>query len=288
MSDGNVADAVGSLPMDGAPDVRDGLGLVHGLAYLVQQVAAANSVHAARLGDYGEKELWAAFDGDGFGLVERDRAPVAYGHGFKTLQGLCDYMESHKVDGAQGIAFVGDKVIKADCAYGSHSGAKCNLQMDHSEEYEALVKLFEGVSQKELWRILVTELHGCVEPELLLMIGGLEIAGGDKFQVRIDHTGLSESTGSSAFVVNTLAADGSPSQARIKCDWSWTGRVWKCFPEQCRIDLRLELVKLKDGGVAFVFHPRRLSEVMDAHRAALVDALKGMVPENVTVHEGTY
>lgn len=285
MSETKEAGAV-PAPMDARPKGFE-FGLGEALAYLTTQMAAANSVHARKLGDYGDEELWAQFTGDGFQLVREAAAPLVHQHKFRTVMGLTDYIAAHPVDDAPGILFVGDDKVYADCAYGSREGAQCVLRLEPSEEYQALEKLMEGVGQKELWRALISDLDGCFDTTLLLQVSNLEFADDSKATVKIDAAGLGDATARACFRVTTTG-EGGPSSATLTLDWTWRGRIWRCFEDQADIALRLELMKKKDGGLVFIFHPKRLSEVVDNHRQRLVERIKAAAPERFTVHEGAY
>lgn len=273
-------------PMDGRPKGFE-FGLGEALAYVTSQMAAANSVHARKLGDYGDQELWAHFTGDGFDMAKTPAPPLVHQHKFRTVTGLLDYLTEHPVDDAPGIIFVGEEKVYADAAYGSREGHRATLPLDHSEEYAALCQLMEGVGQKKLWRLLIGDLDGCFDMALLLQVSNLEFADDSRATVKIDASGLGDAAARQCFRVSLAGADG-PASATLTLDWTWRGRVWRCFEEECDIAVRLELVKLKDGGLLFVFHPKRLSEVIDNHRQRLVERIRAGAPERFTVHEGAY
>lgn len=208
-------------------------------------------------------------------------------HQFKTLGGFIDYMNSSHCKADSGVVFVGSGVVLADLKYqvpgAEHTAA---LQLEFSEEYNALQKLFKGVGQRELWRLLITSLDGCLPPDLLLQVGSIKIEDSKNVSSKIQNSGLADHAASAVMKMSTVDGKGNPMQYEIGLDWTWNGRIWEAFDYQFPIPIRLEL---DVEGPKFTFHPRRLETILRDARLLLIGELtKGLsaTEGRFTVHEG--
>jgi len=242
-------------------------------------------------GDH-ENECKAVYDGNG--AVELydfpiKHPPVARDHRFTTLDGLKDYLSSdHCKD--DGVIFVSANHVDVDLQYKQHNenAQFVSLRLEPSEEFRALEFLMKGdVGQKDLWRALITTLHGCLDQSLLMTIQQIDFKAAEQDTVKIDVSGITSNAGGRHVEVTYPATGGEGSQTTtLEVDWKWTGRIWECFDREFEIDLRLELDT--SDGLSFTFHPRRLESVMRTARLALVDHIADGLPKQFTVHEGEY
>lgn len=218
---------------------------------------------------------------------EIDKTVATRKHQFKTLGGFMDYLNSGHCKSDNGVVFVGSGVVLADLQYqvpgAEHTAA---LQLEFSEEYNALQKLFKGVGQRELWRLLITSLDGCLPPDLLLQVGSIKIEDSKNVNSKIQNSGLSEKATSAVMKMSTVDGKGNPQQYEIGLDWLWNGRIWEALDHQFGIPIRLEL---DVEGPKFTFHPRRLETILRDARMLLISELtKGLsgTEGRFTVHEG--
>lgn len=258
--------------------------------------------------ELGAEKTKEIFEGDGVEhhlingkLEELDRPLPNRSHTFRTLDGFIDYLQSDHAkkttintdDDERGkdVVFVGSDSIRAQLLYQESTANehRLNLNLEESEEFLALRKLFDGVSQKDLWRMLVTDLTGCINNSLLLAIGQLDVTEKNVQQTRIDTSGIEQREGSNGITILYPAQNGEGELiAPLKVDWDWTGRIWECFNQEAVVHLRLE-IELEKNGLKFKFHPSRLELVMSGQRADIVETLRERLPkEQFDVFEGVY
>ena len=103
----------------------------------------------------------------------------------------------------------------------------------------------------------------------------------------IDPFGLATVKGASETVVTFPAAGGAGEQKRtIANEWIFEVRRWECFPVTFQVMTTLEL-RSEGTEITFVFHPRRIKQVEQTARAALVEEIISKADaERFTVHEG--
>jgi hypothetical protein len=207
-------------------------------------------------------------------------------HRMDTLTGLLDYLASIHAKGDSGVVFVGDSTVTVDLQYQKPGTHTLTLTLGRSDEYNALQSLFAGVSQKQLHNLLLTKLDACIDPALFLQISSIKIGADETIESIIKPSGLTNKSGSSKISMTFSAPKGEGTHtAEIQQKWQWKGRIWEAFDDEFVIDLTLEL---DSNGPKFTFHPRRLDVVLRTARLALVNELKGKVPDTFTVHEGAY
>lgn len=238
-------------------------------------------------------------------LIVRDKLPAGRNHSFHSLDGFLDYLNSadcatiripgnfHSVTeviplvetDAHGVVFVGAGRVTANLAYGQLVGHRAHLELTFSEEYMALLRLFTGVSQRDLWRLLITSLNGCIDRGLLLAIGQISITPTGINTVRIDDIGSTNQTVRDSLEITWGGGTKGDKTATIETNWIWTGHLFECFPDVVSIDLRLEVTS-SEKGIQFVFHPRQLDTVLQRTRKALVDEIRARNPKHISVYEG--
>lgn len=220
-------------------------------------------------------------------LVEYQKERPTRNHQFATLVGLIEYLNSKHCVEDDGILFVSRRQIRAELKYRTTDRSLCNLTLEHTSEYNAFQRLVrpEGHTQRDLWRLLITDLDGCVSKALLLAISQIKIKATEEANITIDSTGLanSDSRGSATVLFNDPSGKGQHT-ANIPLDWDWTGQLWTCFEEQSEIGLRLELAN--DNGLKFHFHPIRIERVVETTHQRMVENIREQLPPQFTVYEG--
>lgn len=240
-------------------------------------------------------KVFLASGPDGFKVHTQKLTTFERSHNFVTLEGFADYLNSTHAKDDNGIIFVGPDRVFADLIYGLGDDERksvethtLNLALGESEEFKALRRFFSPINQRDLWKLLITKLDGCIDPKLLLAIGSIRVAAAQEAKAEIDFSGLSSGAKSASVKVNFTTKEGSQASGPIRVDWTFTGRIWESFANPYVIPLRLELEET-DKGIVFTFHPRSLESVLRQARADLVAEISSKVPaDRFTVHEGTY
>lgn len=263
----------------------DGIETADAMRYLVEEIGE-QTPKTLSVFDHGDAETKLVFKGRGAAdILKYAKPPVERNHAFRTLDGLLKYLNSDHCKGDKGIIFVGTNAVHVELEYRAHGKHQVRLPLAPSEEYAALMKL-KSVAQKELWRLLVTSLWGCLPPDLLAAVRSLKVSAKDEGEVEIDSSGLSQSKGTSGIIVTFPAQNRADNFATIADEWTFNGRIWECFDPTFEIHTRLELTN--DNGLRFTFHPRRLETRLMEARASLVANIALGIPSNFTVHEGEF
>lgn len=214
------------------------------------------------------------------------KPPVCRDHQVTTLPSFAGYLAERAPD-ANGLVWVGEKSVVADLAYLSQNPQRVTMCLREAEEFEALRKLCsQAWSQRELWRLLVTDLDGCIDRSLALQIRGIRTTGKAETNIEIEPSGLTSGSAGSTIAVTYRDPSGAGAHtAEIADQFDWRGRIWECFGVLFTVGLRLEL-EVGEKGLTFRFWPRRIETELARARLALVDALRQQVPAGYTVHEG--
>lgn len=201
------------------------------------------------------------------------------GHAFGTLAGLLDYLQSDIAGNeAEPVAvFVNQNDIVAMIDYPTLPKKSVKISLDDSEEMAALRRLFNPISQKDLWRVLMTDLDGCIPPELAYAISNMDIKIDGDISVKIGPAGAGSKSASEKITVNLPTGKGDKT-VDLSRKWEFKGRMWRCFDREAAIELTLEVHT--DNGVGFQFHPKRLDKVVDENRAALVAEIRKALNAN--------
>lgn len=205
---------------------------------------------------------------------------------FYTLEGLIDYLNGSD---KAGKVFVGKTSICADLSFEKHRQDEARIELVYSCEFRALDTnlLAHWASQKDFWRLLIGELHGCFLPALLGMVGQVKVAESRKSDVTIDDTGITSGSEASSVLVSFPGKKNDATEdARIAIDWTFHGRLWECFDTEYDIPMRLEL-QTGDTGLVFRFVAIGLDKVLRTGRDDMVKALSaGANPNKFSVYEG--
>lgn len=204
-----------------------------------------------------------------------------------TLYTLEDFVAFFNTDFPDPVMiFVQLDGIFADLAYQTHKNHHVVMPLLFSAEFNALTQLIQGVGQKDLWKLLITDLDGCLPETLLAAIGRIQVSTKTEGQCEIKSTGETIQEGKSGIKIVFQPKEGAEfKEATIPLDWEWKGRIWECFDEVCSIRLRMEIDT--KNGMRFIFNPRQLDRVLTQHRQALVQKLRDDLP-GFYIYQGTY
>jgi hypothetical protein len=207
-------------------------------------------------------------------------------HSFGSLEGLLAFVNSAHC-GWPGVIMVNEKGIFVDPSYETNRDDRLTMPATFSDAYKALGKLAQGIGQRNLWRLLVTDLAEAIRPagKLLSFIQGVNIRAESKNEVTISAAGETDQSGGSVLTVTYPGKGGASAEARIDVEWTWRGRIWDTFAKEYEIPLRLEIVPGSEG-VLFTFHPRCLSDVLRRMRLDLVAEIAEKIPKHYSVYEG--
>lgn len=188
----------------------------------------------------------------------------------------------------QVAVFVGPNGVKANAAYGRHESVRGVFPLLHTESYAALLRLAaaknSGVSQKVLWRTLIALLRDYVSPKLLMQVSRMDVALRDEGAVKIDASGLTQSSAGGSVSVLFGGAGGGAS-APLDLDWEYNGPIWVGVDVAVKLRFRLE-IDTEDGKVVFRTHLLGLQEVELQALEELVGLVRDGVPPSVLVYAG--
>ena len=248
------------------------------------------SAKAQLLDERCDIKVWLMPDGE-IKQIEKD---LVRRHTFNSFEGFTSFLNSTLLmdglateEGGKGAVFVQGESVFATFEYWSPEQQSAKLALAPSEEYRALERLMHGVDQKMLWRLLVTDLHGCMDTSLLLAVSRLNVKAKAESDVQIAPVGIDSTSGGNTIAVTYGAGKDGSVTANIETEWTWKGRLWDQFPYESEITLRLEL-DMSDG-LVFRFHPRRLGDVKRDVQQALVKALfDDLNSDRWVVNEGVF
>lgn len=217
-------------------------------------------------------------------------------HELFSLDGLIAYLTELRST-LQPVVFVGKDAIVAPLQYPTTDPSSVRVALALSEEYAALQKLTSGVTQKQLWRLLTTDLHGCIgqpptdaapfapDLSLALDVAGLQADSRNVSEIQIDRTGVTNRAGSSRLTLNIIDSVNGSRPWNVQTEWAWRGRIWDCFNAEVLIHLTLEIIET-ERGLLFQFHPRRLQSVLRCARTELVGHLRVELKDVCLVYDG--
>ncbi|KKM71911.1 hypothetical protein LCGC14_1425830 [marine sediment metagenome] len=224
--------------------------------------------------------------------------PPKKSHIFDTLEGFTSYLNSEHcevtkgdpvVPGRKHIVFVGGEYVTANLSYSSNVVHAAALSLFIAEEFEALMKLKEGVGQKDLWRLLVTDLSNSFGgPQLRLAISSLDLKRSEEQQVEIADMGLEEEGGKriAQLTYPSLKTGETEEQRTLQLDWTFTGRFRECYSQEITVPIRIEIT-IQHGAPLFTFHCIGLPTIIRAYREALATHIRNEINgDRYTVHEG--
>ncbi len=205
-------------------------------------------------------------------------------HQVATLDSLVDLVKwrGPAKDGA--VVFVDERQVVADLDYEGRIEDAVVLALKGSEEYVGLQKLCGGLDQKALWRLLVTDLYGCVPSNLAMAVGGIKLKAKGEETIEINALGLVDGSGRSGIEVSFRDGQTGEHTAQLPCEVTWKGRIWECWEREFEVVLRLEVTN--EQGLRFTFHPRRLESVLQMARLELVGELRERLGDGAQVFEG--
>jgi len=216
-------------------------------------------------------------------LVERD-------HILGSIESFLEYLKSPHAKGPIAV-FVGPTKVVANLDYRSPTpstegpmaevrGAPqvISLPLVPSKEWVALERLGEGVSQKALWRLLVSDLAGTTDPELLASIATLATKKTAKAAEVVDQVGISQLEGGLSIAITV---GGQESQS-IKTSHFFNVRPWEGLETKICIETALEIDPDRPDQF-FTFHPRSIDmAIIEARRSlrTLIADEVGRPPED--------
>ena len=231
------------------------------------------------------------------GEIKRIEKPIERRyHAFYTLDGFLSYLQSARSNpidrigqpAPNGIIFVEQEKVVADLDYLSEVPQRAVLPLEPSEEFMALMALANGVSQKQLWRLLVTKLADHLPVDLLMQISNITIKKESAEDLEISHGGLGQRGAADKIRISCAGKKVGDSQITdLDTAWVWSGRLWEAISVEVQISLTLEVEA--DRELRFIFHPRQLVGMQRQSLLAIAKKLeRELKGDRFTVHEGHY
>ncbi len=177
--------------------------------------------------------------------------------------------------------------IVATLLYGHPLTHTATLPILESEEFTALKNLGEGVTQKNLWRALITTLDGKVDPLLILQISSLGVKVKDDREFTIQPAGLTQGKAENAIILSVLNPASGEQSTKIQTNWIFNIRLWDCFDQVYPVRTVLEVVP-GTNGLFFQFHAVGMPDVLRQARKDLVEKINAALPANFKAYAGQY
>ncbi len=213
--------------------------------------------------------------------------PWCWNHKFGSLSGLLSFVNSAHCADRTGVIWVNRNGITVHPSYETNRSDRLALPATFSDAWNALQQLTHSIGQRNLWRLLVTDLAEAMPPTgaLLALIQNIKIKSASADEVTIGASGETSQAGASSLMVTYPGKTGASAEARIDVNWLWKGRIWDTFEKEYEVNLRLELVTGPEG-LTFTFHPRSIQDVLRQMRLDIVEQVQAKLPKHFTVYEG--
>lgn len=251
---------------------------------MVREIAAlqARGMEVATLAAGDQRALdYVVIGGE---VVEIEKPPADMYVRVDTIADFVTYAADRLADAAAVVAI--GKSVELLSATHCHHWDKITMPMEKTPERVALGKLMEGVDQRQLWELLVTDLRDAMGEGLLLTIQNIAISEDAADHVKISSVGLADASGHRAIRIQS-AADGGAKHADIPENWQWSGALFKCCDEfQVTIELRLVVSKQNNGALQFRFVPIAMHKAERETRDMLARALREQLPKQYTIFSG--
>lgn len=171
--------------------------------------------------------------------------------------------------------------------YGSPRELSCRMDLELSEEFQALLEFSQGMGPVELRKELVTRLDGCFDGLLLRAVQEIRVSKEGMSHLKIDQLGVTSEKGESAIrVTYPHAENGGGVPFTLPSDWLWRGRLWDEFDREVEIPCRLEIQA--GEGLRYIMHPSRVDTHVRLAREALVAQLRGQLAPRYRVYDGSF
>ena len=227
-------------------------------------------------------------------ILKYPKAPAPYHARIDTIPSLLRLLGDIEPEDPDPVLYVdaaptalgGVGAIVADLNPDGHVEATATAPLYLAPEFEALLALNrkDGITQKDLWELLITDLADALPPELLIQVQSLEWTRKGAGALTVNPLGLQEGETSHGYAVTSTTGEAGAST--IRHDWTWNGRIWSAYDTTLPIRLRLTLVEGPEG-LAFRFYPRRLADAVADHAEHLIEhILEDESTEDVAVYAG--
>lgn len=194
------------------------------------------------------------------GLITRD-------HTIHSLESLIEYLTGPHATGPLGI-FVGPNAVQVDLDYvtprpdasTAHAVVKrkgpkqvLTMPLKMSKEWEAIITLSQGVSQKHLWRLLVSDLASANDKDLLATIATLKMTATSAATEKVNEVGVTMGETAETIVITM---NGQDPQA-VATKHIFEVRPWEGIEVKVKVETALE-VDPKNVAKFFTFLPRSI------------------------------
>ena len=182
--------------------------------------------------------------------------------------------------------FVNREEARAIIGHDARRPDHARMDMCWSQEYDALQRVFRGVSQKDFHGLLRGPMAGCMDKPLLMQMGEMNVASNNQQSCSITPAGITTESESATLKVSFKNPRGED-EAEIETDWTWTGRLFEAWDKEVEIPVVLDISTQHDN-VMFTLVPERVQAIIDRYMDELADHLNTETHENVRVYSGKW
>lgn len=235
-----------------------------------------------------DKEVWL-FKPDMHTVAELKEIPRARKRRrleFLSLESFADWVSHFDPDGDPVVLVDEEAVVAKWNITGYEADHVARLPLAPAESWRALERLFTGVGQQELHKLLSTSLSGHLDDLLMMQIAKLSHVSTSELNVDIKRTGLGDAQARQAMRLFFSGPEGQD-DADIEVNWEYVGPVWTCFQDPITIPLRMVISKQEKGGLVFEFAPVGKEAALIAYRGALCVELGNLVGDAAAVYQGS-
>ncbi|MCA9413383.1 MAG: hypothetical protein KC944_19370 [Candidatus Omnitrophica bacterium] len=242
------------------------------LQFLQQQFNEANGVQKIYQDDF--KEVYLLPDSK---THVRPLDPWNKSHTFDHVHDFVEFMNSDDGKGLRGrrVIFVDLNGIAADLEYETERSGNVRVPFEATRQILAILDLEQGVTQKELFQLLYSDLSETGTDELLACIRNIKLSKSEESKSSIEVDGLL-AEGKQSLRVTYPTKDGQK-EATIPTDWVFYLPVWHQWPGKYSIATRLE-IDCSNQPILFKFHIRDLAGQQREWIQEVIKYLKDRIP----------
>lgn len=225
-------------------------------------------------------------------IVEHDRPQRDRQADFYSLDSFVHAIHDETTLGNPGVhaVYIDKEAMYGLFNQGGHERkTQFKMELEHTEQYKAFLKITKGVGRQELWQLLATDLYGCLPAGLEFQIMNLRMYEDSKQEITIQPTGLKTGQASNAVKICYDDPKEGKKDLELGLDFTYKGTVWTCFDDEIQVPMRLVVSNTAEG-LHFRFFPRGLGSLLIAHHGRLSNEVAEMLSEldcAIPVYQGS-
>jgi len=212
---------------------------------------------------------------------------TVYNHKVVTPDSLGRLLHLHAKGDSPGIVFVGSIIgtdVEAITNFADPNSHKVTMMLSASPENMALVRFQNPVPLNDVCSALLGSLSGTLPHELFLQLSTLRVNKTATVQYQIDELGIQNRDTSEMLKVTVNDNQRGTSQAKLKTNWTWKGRIFEILDKEYEIPIRLGIVP--NSPLLVSLEQVRPDVVLRKATADLIKEIEKVVPEGFVVVEG--